>query len=242
MKNLLKKSFVKKILIAVLALVGFYLVAGVTTFFLEPTSPVQNVFVTNVTDGAATVTWTTAKPTKGAVTINQWFPLPVFIGLNKDDGDKNLSRQNFYTTHHATISNLQPQKTYKYKIYQGAKPMYQGSLKTGPTPESIGTPNPIYGKVITSDQKPVVGAIVYFRAAGPDGVKSALLSTLTNLQGGWTIDLSSLRSADLTKPFTITKDSTEEIVVEAGSRGRAKSQSTPGKDKPWPDVFLKVAP
>lgn len=238
MKNLLKKPFAKKILIGIFVLVGLWILAGILTFFLEPTSPVQNVFVTNVTDGSAAVTWTTEKPTKGAVTINQWFPLPAFIDFHKDDGDKNLARQNFYTTHQVTISNLKPEKSYKYKIYQGSKSMYQGNLKTGPTPESIGTPNPVYGRVLATDQKPVVGAIVYFRAVNPDGGKSALLSTLTNLQGGWTIDLSNLRSADLTKPFTITKDSTEEIVAEAGVRGRAKAESRLGKDKPWGDIIL----
>src|SRR3989344_8248256 len=95
-------------------LVAGFLIFGVLPlliYIFEPSSPPLNIFVTNISDKQATVSWTTLKPTKGAVAIGK--------GSYKDDGDKTLSRQGFYTTHHITLTNLEPDKTYRYELKQG---------------------------------------------------------------------------------------------------------------------------
>lgn len=209
---------------------------------IEPASAPQNILVSNVTDRQATVSWTTAKPTRGLLVVSEDgnFPLlPTFAKKTyKDDGEKKTGRERFYTTHHATISDLAPNKTYQYLIYQGWKKMIQGKFTTGSTLASISVPNPVYGRVLSSDKKPMVGAIVYFQA-DTDKEKSALLSTLTNIEGRWNLDLGNLRTKNLKFSFKIASKSAEAVVVEGANKGKGKAFTSSDKDKPWPDIILK---
>lgn len=209
---------------------------------IEPTSAPQNILVTNITDHQATVSWTTANPTRGLVVISEDgnFPLlPTFAKTTyKDDGEKKIGRERFYVTHHVTIGDLTANKTYQYLIYQGWKKMIQGKFTTGSTLASISTPNPVYGRVLSSDKKPLVGALIFLQAeTGKE--RSALLSTLTNIEGRWNLDLGNLRTGNLRTNFKIASKSAEMVTVEAGNRGKGKAFTAPGKDKPWPDIILK---
>ncbi|MBI2268363.1 MAG: fibronectin type III domain-containing protein [Candidatus Blackburnbacteria bacterium] len=211
-------------------LVGLYFLGYIVTWIAEPTSPPQNVFLSNITDHQATISWTTEKATKGAVRIGKT--------LYKDDGDKDLKKQGFYTTHHVTVTNLLPGTTYQFNIYQGAKSVYQGSFFTADSLLGLTTPSPVYGRILGEGKTPIVGAIVYFRAEGTKG-KSSLLSALTNIDGRWSIDLGNLRASNLENPFQMSKDVQEEIIVEGGSKGRGKVTASVGEDKPWKDVILR---
>lgn len=226
---LILKIFVGLIIIIGLLLYGLKLI--------EPFSPPQNIIFSNITDHQATISWTTAKATKGAILVskNGKFPiLPLFTTVYKDDGEKNLNRMRFYTTHKVTMDNLNPKTNYKFRIYQGWKKVYEGSFNTGPTLQSISTPNPVYGKIVGADKKtPVVGALVYLQASS-----SAVLSTLTNTQGGWSVDLGNLRTKDLKMIYPVASGSGEFLVVETG-KGRFKAETLVGQDKPWPDIILK---
>lgn len=227
------------VLLGLIGLVLFFVLLYYFTRLVEPASLVQNLLVTNVTDHQTTLSWTTQKPTKGLVVVSEdgKFPiLPMFAQKTyQDDGEKNSRRQGFYTTHHITVGELQPQKTYQYLIYQGWKKAYRGSFVTGPTLNSISAPNPVYGKVLDSDKKTgVAGAIIYFQATA-----SAMLSTLTNAEGGWSVDLGNLRTQDLEMSYQLSTKSAEMVVVETGVRGKFKATTVFGKDKPWPDIILK---
>lgn len=209
---------------------------------VEPSSSPQNIFVTNISDHQATISWTTLKATKGVIVITEdgKFPiLPVFARKTyKDDGEKKLARERFYTTHHVTIEGLSPRKTYQYLIYQGWKRMTGGSFATGPVLPSINNPNPVYGKVLTSGKSPLTGAIVYFQVqTGKD--KSALLSTLTNSAGRWSLDLGNLRTKDLKRSYKIATKSAEMVMVEAANKGKGRAFTNLGKDKPWPDILIR---
>ncbi|MBI2329897.1 fibronectin type III domain-containing protein [Candidatus Daviesbacteria bacterium] len=236
----------KKILLVILLV----LVIGFLLYYIlkliEPSSSPQNVLISNVTDHQATVTWTTQKPTKGALLVsdNGKFPiLPIFTKIFRDDGEKLLGKMNFYPTHKVTVDNLDPNKTYQFRIYQGWKKKYQGSFTTGPVLQSINTPNPVYGRVLSSDKKPIVGALVYLQvineaSQSAKATRSSLLSTLTNKEGRWSMDLANLRSFDLTDTYPVGNNTTEEIIVDTG-RSRVKAQTTTKQDNPWPDIILK---
>lgn len=225
-------------------LIFFVLVWIVTLIFslIEPTSTPENVMVTNVTDHQATISWTTKKPTRGALVISDSgkFPfLPFFIkDLKKDDSDKGFLKMGFYTTHLVTVENLKSKLGYQYIIYQGWKKVYRANLMTGPTLKTLPNPNPVYGSVLLADKKtPAQGVLIYLQAQN-EGTKSATLSTLTNRQGRWNLDLGNLRTGDLTKGFSISSKTGEIIIAQTGEGNRFKAQVKSGSDQPWPDIIL----
>lgn len=241
------KVFLPFILIFLLGL-GFLIYL---TWLIEPYSRVKNILISNTTDHQSTISWTTAIPTKGVIIIssNSKFPiLPIFAkNLLKDDGEKNSKKIGYYTTHHITIGALESAKEYQIRIYQGQKKVYEGQFTTAPTLSTLTTPNPVYGRVLKNDKKtPVVGAIVYLNLE-KESSPSALLSTLTNSKGGWSIDLANLRSKDLKTYFAVEKspvDSSsgktkEQAVIVPSKGGSFKAEVTYGADKPWPDIILK---
>lgn len=214
---------------------------------IEPASPIQNLFLSNITDHQATLSWITGKPTRGQILLSEdnRFPLLPFWSKKweKDDGEKSLNTTNFYLTHHITIGDLKPNQTYYFRIYQGWKSVYQGSFKTGITLSSILNPNPVYGRVLSSDQKtPVVGAIVYL-GVEKEASNSSILSTLTNKEGGWSLDLANLRSRNLYNFYLLepklATTAAEVLIVESGDESRFTARTKIGQDKPWPNIILK---
>lgn len=204
---------------------------------IEPSSPPENIFFSNITDHQVTISWTTAKPTRGALFISKdtKFPLLPFLSkeIVRDDGEKNLRTIGFYTTHKITIGGLKPGTTVRFRIYQGWKRAYEGSFRSGPTLSSINNPSPVYGRVLKADKKPMIGALVYFSASS-----SAILSTMTNNDGRWSLDLGNLRTKDLKSAFKIASGSAERVIVQTG-KAKFSAETKVGADKPWPDIILK---
>lgn len=213
------------------------------TKFIEPSSPVKNLIISNLSDSQASISWTTDKPTKGIIMVseNENFPwLPIFAKeVWKDDGEKLTGKIGFYTTHHITVEKLKSKQTYQFRIYQGWKRVYQGSFTTGSILSTLTSPNPVYGEVFQNDRKtPAVGAIIYLSVSEASG-SSSLLSTLTNQDGRWSLDLGNLKTADLVNPYLVTDQTTEQILVEAADLGKFQAQTTISQDKPWPDIILE---
>lgn len=230
-----------KIIIAILILAGVIYIVGAFIFFLEPYSLPQNLTLSNVTDHQLTVSWVTDKPTRGAIIVskNNHFPLLPFFTKSKilDDGEKLINKTGFYTTHHVSADNLDPDSKYYFRVYQGLRVVAEGTVITSSTLSSLIAPNPVYGKVQTSQKTPAVGAIVYLTVQN-GATASAALSTLSNSQGGWSLDLANLRSKDFKSGFKIASRSAEIVVVEGGHLGKFKAVTKPGKDKPWSDIIL----
>ena len=209
--------------------------------FMEPASKPNNVLISNVADKQATVSWTTEKATRGTILIseNNQFPAVLAFAKKTDKYEESSMLQGHYATHSITLTDLKPNTTYNYRIYQGFRAAYQDSFQTGPILDTILTPNPVYGKIKEASKNPAVGAIIYLQLFSAEGTQSALLSTLSNQQGGWSIDLANARSIDLQKSFPLEKKTREEIKVERGKGESIKEATSFGKDQPWPDVILR---
>lgn len=243
-----KSKVISKLIIGVLSFVFLLLIFLYVLQLIEPSSTPQNVLVSNVTDHQVTISWTTRKATKGTLIIaaDGNFPLlPSFAQkIYRDDGEKRLNKTNFYTTHYITIDNLSPNQTYQFIIYQGWKKKVQSSFATGSTLPSINTPIPVYGRVLAVDQKPVIGALIYFHATNEASgsaqvTSSALLSALTNNEGRWAIDLANLRTAGLENSYLIGEKTIEEVTVDTGINNPVKAWTSTFSDNPWPDIILK---
>lgn len=79
--------------------------------------------------------------------------------------------------------------------------------------------------------------LIYLQAQN-EGTKSATLSTLTNREGRWSLDLGNLRTSDLTKGFSINSKTEEVIIAQIDANNRFKAQTKSGFDQPWPDIIL----
>lgn len=235
-------GLVKWTSIPIIILTAVYLLLVFVVPFIEPNSTPQNVKTSNITDRQATVSWATAKATRDLVVLTEDNSFPVFPMFAKkkyvDDGDKGLANPKFYTTHHVTIGDLKPNAKYYFKIYQGVQEVHSGEFTAGPTFASSATPNPVYGRIIKADKTPVAGAIVYLQE-GQGETLSSLLSTLTNAQGGWSIDLANLRTQDLQKNYEAAQSEAMEIAVEGGARGRGGVKVSAESKAPLPDIVIK---
>ena len=236
-------SALKKAILALGILGVVFFILYLASYLLEPTSPIKSLLASNISDHQVSLSWVTDLPTKSNLVIsskNDIPTLPFFTksGL-KEDLDRNLRKSNYYLLHQTTITNLSKKQTYYFKIFQGLKTAYQGKFTTGESINVLLNPNPVYGTIYLNQQKtPAVGALVYLLVEGKEG-KSSVLSTQTNKSGRWSIDLANLRTLNLKDVYQIASNSSEQLIIEAGKKGKGKAKTTFGKDKPWPDLILK---
>lgn len=218
----------KRILLVIILILWIILDLLLVSYALEPKSEVKNFSFSNITDHQVTISWVTDKPTKGVVRVGK--------GYYKDDLEKSLKKEGRYLTHHITITNLNPNKRYKFKVFQGLKTAFYGEFATSQTTDSFTSPNPVYGRVISEDKKPIIGAIIYLQVKEASS-SSSLISTQTNLEGRWSLDLANLRSRNLKNSFDLTKNSLETIIVQTG-KAKVKGETKLGQDKPWSDIVI----
>lgn len=229
------------VILTAAGLAGLGLLIVILLYLIEPTAPAENITFSNISDSQVTVSWTTNKPTRGAVLVSEdgRFPLKDLFSskLQRDDGEKHLPRQKFYRTHQITIVHLSASRGYYFRIYQGFRKAYEGQIFTGPVLSFINNPNPVYGRILGAKRQPQPGVLVFLTVTGARG-KSAVLSTMTNKEGRWSLDLGNLRSSDLKEAYRLAQKDLETVVLSDGLK-KASAKAIAGHDKPWPDLVLK---
>lgn len=165
----------------------------------SPTNVPQNIRVSNITSTSATISYITTQEVQGVVSYGE---TPTLGQTATDDRAQNDPSQPF-TVHHITLKNLKPDTTYYYSITSGSETFLNNSvpfeIKTGPpiTPSSQkielkGTLNTVNGTA-----PPV--SIVYITTTNAE-----TLSTLTNTNGQYTLELQNLRAKNLLTFVPIT--------------------------------------
>ncbi|MBI5620719.1 hypothetical protein HY949_03000 [Candidatus Gottesmanbacteria bacterium] len=194
------------------------IVAGVISLFewvsKKPTSASQSaipasVALTNISDTAFTVVWTTQIPASGAVRLltPKHTPSTFF-----DDRDTAAKRKTTLT-HSVTIRSLTPGTLYTFEILSNGKVYTQNgkpySIATGPAISAGGSGlEPAYGEVHDAQGSPVDGAIVLLTPQ-----QGQMLSTLTSPSGTWLLSLGITRNESLTKYLDGSSRLTESIRV-----------------------------
>lgn len=126
---------------------------------------VENAQVTNVTESAFTLVWTSEDQYVGEVVVKKasesWSPVFAQSGLDKfsDDRDVELNDEGEYVeveggavdryTHHVTIRELEPETEYMVRVagkFNGKDPETE-NVTTIAINEDLKTPDPAYGKV-----------------------------------------------------------------------------------------------
>lgn len=137
----------------------------------DNSTSVENIAITNVTDTAFTVTWTSENQYTGRVVFQEGgdeasWPF-IFAQLGRevafDDRDIELAQDGTYVqtaeglvdryTHHVTVRNLKPETEYSFRIAGliNGKEAPVSTATTLPLIEDIQTPDPAYGKVEGAD-------------------------------------------------------------------------------------------
>lgn len=213
-------------------LTGLYLVSRQTNLFSRAdisTAP-QEVKISNISDNSFTVSWLTGKPTTGFIKYGS----PALEETAQDDRD--LGSQEFRVTHHVTIKNLEPGKTYYYQIFSGqevfddqGKPFTQTTAPTTENPPAV--PEPVFGTVNKKDNTKATEALVYLEING-----GSLLSSYVRENGNWLITLNNARIKDLSDYISVDEAGLMNLEVKAG--GEAKiNLSARVKEK---EAFSKI--
>lgn len=215
-KNFFTRSPKKVISIVVFMLLLVGVVFTAYNYWRESQVNILNVEVTNLTNGAATITWETNIPSKAVVTYgkdNTFSPIFPFIfkSVEYDDRFTEFTDLNVEKvregglgetlTHHVTIEGLDPEEVYYFRIGNGfvrsfvesSEGYVLGEIVTGPVLNQVVTPDPVYGSIIDEEGNGVPDAIVKLTLVRRDEVLSKTLSTYTNESGGFSLDVANAR-------------------------------------------------
>ncbi len=212
-------------------ILGFEKISRSTTN-AAPTVTPTHVTVANITDTSFTVTWLTNDLATGAISVTD-------NGKNQVNYDERDTQGSLgkYVTHSVIVENMKPSSPYQVKILSNGKTyLNQGNpwvVQTGELLTSL--PNnlePAFGSVVTDNDKPAVGALVYLSLEG-----SQTLSTLVSPSGTWIIALNTIRKASLDIYIEPDQRLTESISIRHGTSESYAITDTLN-DAPVPEIRL----
>lgn len=174
---------------------GVFLTSQNQIFFTKASSSPEpnNVNIANITDRSVSIFWKTNEESTGFIKS----------GTSQDNLDKTYlddrdqkTPQN-HRLHFVTLSDLQPETTYYYKIQSGESlyPNNPLSFKTSGKVETFSF-EPIAGSVIDKNFEPTKEAIINLEL--PNAQK---LAAITLVAGNFIFPLNNFKTADLTAPL-----------------------------------------
>lgn len=198
---------------------GLYLVSQKTSLFSKAgiSSVPKEVRISNLSDNSFTVSWITDSKVPGFVKFGKNQSLQESALDDRDSGG-----QNSRLTHHITLKNLEPSTTYYFKIGSGES-LYEkeGKLYTQNTaPSTTETPplaDPLFGKVVKSDNKIPAEALIYLQ---PEN--GTVLSSYTREKGNFLITLTNARTSNLTSYLTFEGNKKMKLIAQAAAEGTAQ--------------------
>jgi hypothetical protein len=181
-----------------------------TYFTSASATPIpQDIHFTNNSDSSFTVSWVTAKPTIGSVSVTDRGN--TYTLLDDLDSDNTPRPRN---THMVTIKSLIENSSYDVKIISGSActtdiscPIF--TQKTGTKLTTASQLPPMHGTILTQQNKPAETALVYITIG-----KSSPLSARVDSSGLWVIPLTNLRTQDLTNHPVINDSDLVQITIQ----------------------------
>lgn len=234
----------KKKIMILCSLFGTIVIVVAAIAFYERSVSVNEVIITNVTDSAFTVTWTSSKKYEGQIAYGKSDLKPFFSKFGKvayDDRDVEVTESGSYEkksttkryTHHVTIKDLDPGSTY-YFVIPGLiynKKFNIRSVKTKPLIEKLNTPNPAYG-MIASDNLANHDTIVLLGLNSDGNEISELLSTPVSENNTYSIDLSYFNNEQI-------KATDLYGVIKSGKATNTRYTYTNSSFRPFETIKLK---
>lgn len=214
---------------------GLFLVKNGSVLFTKASaenSP-KLLKITNINNAGGTVSWLTDKELVGYLIVgedreqlNQTF---------RDDREQ----AGAYKIHYVTLKGFKPSTKYYFKISSGNQlfddagqpfEFTTADQPLGPLPQN----DVASGLVVTADNSPAQGVIVYFNLAN-----MTPQSALTGSAGNWIVTLNTAFSTNLNAYATYDKEAqVAEMFVQGGSKGTATAMVTTKNDNPVPKIIL----
>lgn len=176
-----------------------------------PSENPQNVRITNISDIAFTVTYTTDASVIGTISVRKNGQQPQ-VTLDERDQQSGIPKP--YTVHSIFVKNLTPQTPYSFTILSGTTTYLNGetpfSITTAP---SLTTPPiqqaPLAGKLLMPDGSKPDEALVFVTTQN-----GQLLSTLLNAAGLYIIPLNAMRTKDLSSAMQFSSTTPIQILAQ----------------------------
>lgn len=194
----------------------------------------QKVRQSNITSNSFVISWITDKPATGMVKVQQDGQERIFIDVRD-----NIGQPQKYTTHYVEVKGLEANKNYQYVLMSNGNEFSNGNQDyQQKTAEVIGQELPqanlASGRVVTEQNKPAKGAVVYVDIPG-----ISPLSSLVTSQGNWAVSLAKAYSQDLKSLADYQEGMVlEEIFVQGAEMGTSKGKTYTQQDDPVPTITL----
>jgi hypothetical protein len=194
----------------------------------------QEVRQTNITSSSFTVSWVTNQPATGMVKVKLDGQERIFIDLRDTIGQPQK-----YTTHYVEVKGLDPNTTYQYVLMSNGNEFSNGSgdyqQRTAQQyAQQIPQANLASGRVVTTQNQPAKGAIVYVDIQG-----ISPLSSLVTSQGNWAVSLAKAYTQNLESLADYQEGMVEEnIFVQGAEKGTARGKTYTQQDDPVPTITL----
>jgi hypothetical protein len=227
-------TFIALVLLVVIVVVVSAAVNTITKTTTQASASItpSEIRITNITDKGFTVTWTTADPATGSIAVSDGKRSQTY----SDDRDK-TGKMGRYITHSITVRETTPNTTHQVKLLSNGKTVlkdgkpYTITTASGTDPVQSGY-EPAFGTVVTSENTPASGTLVYVTLEG-----SQELSSLAGPTGSWIVPLNMIRTQDLTQRLKSTNRIDEHIHITNGKEETTATTDTLN-DSPVPNMVL----
>ena len=196
----------------------------------------KKVKITNVNHGQFIVSWITNQEAMGYVRYGKTPTLSTTIA---DDREQRSGTSISLKTHYVTISGLQSNTKYYFKIGSGSeKNLYDNNgrpyeITTAPSLGASPPPELANGKILTAAGGPASGIIIYLTLPG-----ATPLSALVANDGSWVVDLASALTINLSSYVQLDPQTTPIDILAQGEDQISKALAVTANANPVPEITL----
>ncbi|MCD8506935.1 Ig-like domain-containing protein [Candidatus Woesebacteria bacterium] len=184
----------------------------------------RQVRITNITDTSFTVSFLTDLSAPGYLkygTDQNRINVQV-----RDDRDKLANAVGSYQSHHVTVQGLDPSTQYYFVLGTGERSEFDNNgapfaVRTARAISSDSETRTAYGNVLNEVGNPAEGSIVYLSIEG-----ASPLSALVKANGSWAVQLTDLRTADLSALYTYEPTDPVTVQVQGTQRNETVNVDT----------------
>ena len=190
---------------------------------------IMGVFVTDVNDRSAIVSWITTDPVKTELLFSNK-ELKTFsgrfgskIGYDRRDleevgeSEYRLNQRGKYYVHSVHLRELDPETQYYFAIRNGmflASTEYVNTFSTIKEREQVDTPDVGYGNLYNQNEEMISDTLLIFELANLDDTsKSQKFSYVMDGKTGWSVNMSNLMNADLTEPYVMEPETYLNVLI-----------------------------